>query len=214
MTPAAATALVRSPKTPVRDCPSRRRLRAVVFFALLFAAAPLQGDDVAERILAVVDTMPVLLSETRLVATLQSLDIESAREALIDELLMYREAARLPKAVVSPEEVATIASQLQASRPGLVEEVGEQGLERLVRRQASILRYVEFRFRPQVRVSDQDIHREWTSEAGESGPPPSPEQSDALRQALERRALDARVEAWVGELRRQARLRYNRSPSP
>ena len=61
-------------------------------------------------------------------------------------------------------------------------------LRRMVRRQATILKYVDFRFRPQVRITAED-----------------PEEK-ALLEAAE---LDARIEAWVKDLRAAAEVRYN-----
>ena len=84
----------------------------------------------------------------------------------------------------------------------------EPDLRRLLRRQVTILKYVEFRFRPQVRVSDEDVRQAW--EAEEVGRPagvPLEDAQEALRARLERRALDERIEAWVEELRARADVR-------
>jgi hypothetical protein len=59
----------------------------------------------------------------------------------------------------------------------------------MARRQATILKYVDFRFRPQVRVTSEDAEE---------------------RARLEADDLDARIEAWVKDLRAGARIRYNR----
>jgi hypothetical protein len=196
-----------------------RLVRAALASLLVAPAAELAprasaAEEVAESIVGVVDSMPVLLSETRLVAQLKGLDLIRAREALVDELLMHREAARLPQASVSPGEVRGIVEALTAVHPGLVEEAGEQGIARLARRQACILRYVEFRFRPQIRIADETLRREWQTTNGTATEAPTAEGYAELRSQLERKELDARVEAWVAELRRQARLRYNPMPEP
>jgi hypothetical protein len=196
-----------------------RSSRVLVTLAALLglgSPSPAVSDEsrVAERILVVVDTMPVLLSETQLLAKLTRQDTKTAQEALVDELLMYREAARLPQASVSPEEVARIVEDLERTHPDLVAQTGEQGVARLARRQATILRYVEFRFRPQIRIADESIIGAWRTEHPNSAEAPTNSDLEALRERLERRDLDVRVEAWVAELRRQARLRYNPSPVP
>ena len=168
------------------------RLLAAFLHAALVAPAALTAPpaEVVERILAAVDDRPVLLSEVRVVEEVRGLAREQALEALIDERLMYEQAARLPQSVVSDEEVEGGVEGLLSARPALAGRVGEADLRRLVRRQAAILKFVEFRFRPQVRVPD--------------GLPPGE------REAQVRRALDERIEAWVEELRAGADVRYNR----
>ena len=185
---------------------------SVLAFSLLGISASGNAEE-AERILAVVDGMPVLLSEARLLRRLAGKDLEAAREALVDELLMHREAARLPQAAVSPEEVSRMAADLERRHPGLAGEAGDQGLARLARRQATILRYIAFRFKPQIRVDDEDVLREWRADRGGTE---SPTVADLqpVRERLEERQLNTRVEAWVAELRAEARLRYNPSSGP
>ena len=133
----------------------------------------------------------------------------AAREAAIDERLMHVEAARLPQADVSPEEEDRALELLVEKRPALRGEVPEPDLRRLLRRQIAILKYVEFRFRPQVRVSDDEVRKAWEEEqAGRPAGPAFEDEQEELRARLERRALDERIEAWVRELRQRADVRY------
>jgi hypothetical protein len=166
-----------------------------------------------ERIVAVVDERPLFHSDVRALAVVRGLSEENAVEAAIDERLMYAEAARLAEAEVPREaEDRALAAVLEA-QPSLRDAVEEADLRRLLRRQATILKYVEFRFRPQVRVSDDDIRRAW--EADEAGRPagvPLEDAQEALRTRLERRALDERIEAWVKELRGRADVRAVAAP--
>jgi uncharacterized protein (DUF1697 family) len=72
---------------------------------------------------------------------------------------------------------------------------------------------VEFRFRPQVRVSDEEVRKAWEEEqAGNPAGPALEDEQEAIRARLERRALDERVEAWVKELRARADVRYVAPP--
>lgn len=168
----------------------RSEARRLVGALLLFvpSGGPARAE-VLERILAVVEERPVLLSEVRVVEKVRGLAEDQALEALVDERLMFEQAARLPQTSVSDDEVKRGVEALLAARPALASRVGEADLRRLVRRQAAILKFVEFRFRPQVRVAE-DL---------------PPEE----REAAIRRALDERVEAWVKELRSGAEVRYN-----
>jgi hypothetical protein len=172
--------------------------------------APLPARvEILERIVAVVDERPLLESDVRALQVVRGLAEETAREAAIDERLMHVEAARLPQADVSPEDEDRAFELLVEKRPALRGEVPEPDLRRLLRRQMAILKYVEFRFRPQVRVSDAEVRKAWEDEqAGRPAGPAFEDEQEELRARLERRALDERIEAWVRELRRRAEVRY------
>jgi len=178
------------------------------------APAPVETETV-ERIVAVVDDRPVLLSELAAHRAVSGLPEDTALEAAIDERLMHAEAARIPQAEVSAEEEDKALGLLLEKQPALRTEVSEPELRRLLHRQLSILKYVEFRFRPQVRVDDEEVRRVWEEEqAGRPAGPALEDEQEAIRARLERRALDERVEAWVRELRARADVRYVPPPPP
>ena len=181
--------------------------------ALAQAAPPPARVETVERIVAVVEERPLLWSDVRALAAVRGLAEEPAREAAIDERLMHVEAARLPQADVSPEEEDRALALLLEKRPALRGEVKDPDLRRLLRRQIAILKYVEFRFRPQVRVSDAEVRKAWDDEqAGRAAGPAFEDEEEQLRARLERRALDERIEAWVRELRQRADVRYVGGP--
>ena len=168
--------------------------------------------ELVERILAVVDDRPLLLSEVRAVEEAKGLDRAAALQEAIDERLMAEEAARLPQSEVSDEEADKQLAKLLADHPGLESRVSPAELRRLVRRQAMIFKYVEFRFRPQVRITEAELLAAWeeahaAGTAGEFG-----EAEPALRARLERRAIDERMEEWVKDLRSRADVRYVEGP--
>jgi hypothetical protein len=156
--------------------------------------------------MVVVDGRPLLLSDVSDLARVRGLAEEAALEAVIDERLMYQEASRLTQTEVLADEEERALAALLERKPALPVEVGEAGLRRILRRQITILKYVEFRFRPQLRVSDQQVRAAFESDpqAGES----FEAEKERIRERLERRALDERVEAWVRELRVRADVRY------
>jgi len=169
---------------------------------------PAPSRELLERIVAVVDGRPLLLSDVRALGAVRGLTGEAAVEAAIDERLMLAEAARLAEAEVQRDEEDRALDALLEARPQLRTAVPEADLRRLLRRQATILKYVDFRFRPQVRVSDEAVRHAW--EAEEAGRPdgvPLEDAEETLRAQLERRALDERIEAWVKELRARADVR-------
>jgi len=167
------------------------------------------SGEVVERILAVVDGRPLMLSEVRLVQRLRGLERDAALEALVDEQLMLREASRLAQSVVSEEdEQRSYESLLQRSPAASA--LPEADLRRLVRRQAAILKYVEFRFRPQVQVADAAVRDAYEKEHGSRADAPSFEAAaPEIRRRLADRELDEKIEAWIKELRAGAEIRYN-----
>jgi hypothetical protein len=176
---------------------------------LLLLAAPARAG-VVERILAVVDGRPVLLSEVALFEKLRGETERQALDGLIDEQLMYREAARLPQAALTPEEEERAFASLRAQVRALSADEEEQ-LRRLARRQAAILKYVGFRFRPQVRVSDDAVRAAYEAEGRGEGS--FEEAAPALRARLAEEDLSRRIEGWVKELRKAAEIRYNAEPA-
>ena len=75
---------------------------------------------------------------------------------------------------------------------------------------AAILKYVEFRFRPQVQIGDGAVRQVYEWEYGSRAEPPSFDAvAPEIRRQLADRELDAKIEAWVKELREGAEIRYN-----
>jgi hypothetical protein len=183
------------------------RSPAVLLLALL--AGPVGADVLLERILAVVEGRPVLLSEVRLLQSVRGLREKEALEELIDERLMLREAGRLAQSAVTAEEEARALARMQETNPAARAASAEE-LRRLVRRQAAIVKYIDFRFRSQVSVSEEDVRRVYEERQGREALA-TPEEAAALREELGQRALDERIEAWVKELRAAADVRYNGS---
>jgi len=184
------------------------RSRAGVACGLLLLGS-LAGAEVVERILAVVDGRPLMLSEVRLVTRLRGLDRAAALEALVDEQLMLREASRLAQSVVTAEDEQRAYESLLQRHPGAAA-LPEAELRRLVRRQTAILKYVEFRFRPQVQVVDAAVRLAYEKEYGARSDAPSFEAAaPEIRRRLADRELDEKIEAWVKDLRAGAEIRYN-----
>jgi hypothetical protein len=192
---------------------SRARRCAALAAWLLLGLAPAGGaGEPIERILAVVDGRPLMLSEVRLLERLRSLPRAAALDNLIDESLMFREASRLPASLATAADVENAYAAL-AERLGEPAGALADGLRRMARRQTAILKYVAFRFSPQVRVDDAMLRaayeamRERQPEA-----PPFEDVAGELRDRLEREQLDQKVEAWVRELREDAEVLYVPEP--
>lgn len=178
------------------------RSEPVVVLALWLAAAGAARGERIEAVMASVDGRPVLLSELRAVAGVKGVSDTAAREALVDQFLMEREALRFPALAPTADAVERLAASLVVRAPG----VPLAALRRLARREALILAYVEFRFRPLVQADETELQGDWL--ALPEPRPPFAEVHAELQQARVRRQLDVRLETWVTELRRGARIRY------
>jgi hypothetical protein len=182
---------------------------------LVLVLAPGRGTaEPIERILAVVDGRPLMLSDVRLLERLRGLAPAAALEILIDEALMFREASRLPASLAT-------AGDAEHAYASLLERLGEpagaleDGLKRLARRESAILKYVAFRFGPQVRVDDATLRAAYEArQAQQPEAPPFEDVAAELRQRLERDELDLKVDAWVRELREGAGIVYIPEPAP
>ena len=166
--------------------------------------------DVVERVLAAVDDTPVLLSEVRALERLKHVGREAALQALIDQTLMLREASRLKEAAPSLEEEQRALLSLKAQLAPGAASLDEELLRRIARRESVILKYVELRFRPQLRVDDAELLSAYQEQyGGRPGAPPFEAVEGELGASLISRALERRIEAWVAELRSGARIRLN-----
>jgi hypothetical protein len=138
------------------------------------------------------------------------METSASIDALIDERLMYREASRLPGAAASAAEEAAAEANLRAEKPEAAAHLRSVDLRALLRRQIVILRYIELRFRPQVRIGEEVVREAYDAEyAGQATAPAYAEVAPEIEERLVRRDLDARIEAWVRELRSGAEIRYN-----
>jgi hypothetical protein len=184
--------------------------RAAPSLLAMILLAGTASADVVERVLAAVDDTPVLLSEVRALERLKHVGREVALQALIDQTLMFREASRLKEAAPSLEEeqraLLSLKTQLAPGAASLDEEL----LRRIARRESVILKYVELRFRPQLRVDDAELLSAYQEQyGGRPSAPPFEAVESELSASLTSRALESRIEAWVAELRSGARIRLN-----
>jgi hypothetical protein len=187
---------------------STQAAAASLLLCLLLGAARAPAAEVIERILAVVDEEPILLTEVELLARVRGVPQDKALEARIDEQLMQRAASRLGMGGRDDEAAyQSLRERLPAlaAAPEL-----EPGLRRIARRQAAILHYIDLRLRPLVRVSAEELQRAYEQEYPPEPERPSLESVEAeLSERLSARQLDERIEEWVSELRSSAEIRYN-----
>ncbi|MFI5182757.1 MAG: hypothetical protein ACHQNV_00045 [Vicinamibacteria bacterium] len=187
----------------------RSRLSLVVLLCLPLFVPP-AGAAIIERVLAVVDGRPLLLSEALVLQTVKGIDQSAAVEALIDERLMFAEASRMPQSAVSAEEEEKALESLTSAAEDRAQRVSPAELRGLARRETAILKYVHFRFLPLVRIDEDAVRTAYDAEFGkEPGAPTFEEAAPQVRQRLVDKDLGQRIESWVKELRAAASIRYN-----
>lgn len=169
------------------------------------AATPAQDVTVIDRTVAFVARQPVLLSDVRLEMALMDVAEPRAVENVIDQFLMFEDASRLATAAPNRADVAEAVADLR-TRAGPA--WSEAALRRVAARQLVILDYVRQRLQPLVRVDDAAVRQAWEERTrDESNPVPFEQAAPALRVALERAAIDVRIEEWVRAARERAEIR-------
>jgi hypothetical protein len=146
-------------------------------------------------------------------------------DVMIDERLIAQEATRVPTAEITEDEIAKKRTELIKSFPSEAqfrERVGSVGLtpqkiDELLRQRILIDRFVEFRFRSFVLITDQDIQRYFDEVLApgirNSGlVPPSLDEvqkdgktvREGIRAILKQRKINDEVERWLSQARQRA----------
>lgn len=169
-----------------------------------------RAGSLIERTLAFVNKKPVLLTDVALTRALLQLGEADGLERTIDESLMFEEASRLLNEPPSEETVVTASLALQ-EKAG--KEFSMAALRRKALVQLAIANYIEFRLRPLVRVEDADVRRTFNEKVvSESQPPAFSLVAPGIREVLEKRSLDQKIEEWVASLRLRAEIRRPAAP--
>jgi hypothetical protein len=141
-------------------------------------------------------------------------------DVMIDEKLITQEALRIPTAEITPEEINALRKELIASfkteeafRQRL-EGVGltADKLEELLRLRIIIDKYITFRFRSFVIVTDQEVQEYYEQKLvpsiKEKGavPPPIAEVSQMIRDRVKGIKIEAELETWLTSARQRAEI--------
>lgn len=180
-------------------------LAAFSLGAILALGASVQGGAIVERTLAFVNKKPVLLKDVALTKALLQIDEKDALERTIEEVMMYEEASRLLSEPPPPE---TIEAAVVALREKAGAGFNKAALARKAVVQLAIRSYIDIRLRPLVRVDDAEVRKVFNERlASDALPEAFTVIAPEIREMLERRALDARIEEWVTSLRRREEVR-------
>ena len=201
---------------------------------ILLLAAALLPAEIIDQIAATVDNQVITTSEVdealRVAAFLngETPDLGPAArrkmaDRLIEQILVLREMGltRYPEPAAS--EIADTLKQVKdrfAGDAAFQQELSTyrltaQKLERALRRQITLIRFIDLRFRPEVQVQDSDVMQYYETvflpELRKKGIKPEPafdDVSDQCEEELTARLVDKRVDAWLVEARSRARIEY------
>lgn len=147
-------------------------------------------------------------------------DVETRRAAadrLVEQLLIRREMEQSRYPLPDEQDVNQYADQVRRQNggsAGLVKalasyELSESTLRQHLESQLVALRFVEYRFRPDAAVSDEDIETAYRRRAADSKTKSTLEASrEPIRAELTEERADAALSAWLAESRRQVNIVY------
>ena len=155
-------------------------------------------------------------------ADLSSAEKKKAAERLIEQALMKRDMDfthyPLPQMSDADESLKTLEAQyprdgeLQASLQNY--RITEDDLRRHLWWQLTVLRFIDYRFRPGVQLPDSDVKTYYEQEAAklrERGAKEIPSFEDArgkIEQILTQQRIDQALDQWLGDTRTQVEIRY------
>lgn len=200
----------------------------VTSFLLFALGLPAAGQQVVDRIVAVVEGDIITWSEVRELGRLQQLiEGRSASEAqlltqLIEQWIVNTEAraARLPRPTEAEVQRELHRLERQFATPkDYQERLRQVGLtatavRRFVQEKLYLARYLDYKFRPAAQVSSAQIEEyyrtELTRQLKARGQPVPPLETleEQIRELLVQRQINERAERWLNEAR--ARLKIER----
>lgn len=152
-------------------------------------------------------------------------DLNTRRAAagrLVQQLLVRREMETSRYPLPGEEDVNRYFDQIRGGFSSATEfdqALATYGLTRNtlrdhLARQLTTLRFIEFRFQPEIDISEAEMRKSYERElatwkASHSGAPPSLEASrDSIRKALTEERIDRALDAWLQESRRRVHIAY------
>jgi hypothetical protein len=146
----------------------------------------------------------------------------AAADRLVQQLLVRREMEVSRYPLLREEDINKYFEQIRAGFSSAAEfdqALKMYGLIRSTLRdhlalQLTTLRFIEFRFRPEIDIPEAEIQTSYERELASwapahSGAPPSLEASrESIRKALTEKRIDRALDAWLQERRRRVHILY------
>ncbi|MDX1631218.1 MAG: hypothetical protein R3234_05120 [Thermoanaerobaculia bacterium] len=195
------------------------------------------APELRDRILAVVEEDPILLSDVRRVIALRLVERKPGEspaelrrrvlEGLVEQKLRFHEVTRYGFEQAPVDAVDRQMEELEGRWGGeeaLERRLAEVGMDRaalrrMLARQLEVMLYVEELLGARVFVGLEEIRSYYENELvpelegrGEE-PPPLEEIREQIREVLRQRRLNRELEEWTEELRREADVVLHLEPS-
>jgi peptidyl-prolyl cis-trans isomerase SurA len=206
-------------------------VKGLLFLCLLLGVPSLPGSEI-DRLLVAVNGKVITEGDLSLARSLNEVILydQSARpnsraseiDRLIDLELMRQE---LQSFSMTQEDESSVEARLQALRdayaakgglPFFLNKLGLQESELIayLRLQSSIMKFVNFRFRPFVKVSKEEIKNYYEGRLADQlreanlSLPPLAQVSGRIEEVLKEEKVNAALEQWITEIRRNSRIEY------
>lgn len=211
----------------------RRRLATLALMAAAVAAGQVMVDRVAVSFGLDVITLSAIQRQARMSAYMEGKPVEdtpaarrAAAERLIDQALVRREMNLSRYTPIPMEEVRTRLEEFR-EKLGMTPEQFAQNLAKYgftpddflqeLYWQATVLRFIEFRFSPTVQVEEDEIRAYYEQTYAprlrqmvpDKEPPPVDEVRERILGILSSQKENVILEQWLGQARQQARIRYH-----
>jgi parvulin-like peptidyl-prolyl isomerase len=212
----------------------RRVLHLVLLVALLASTA--MAGEVLDRVVAIVNNTPIFQSDWEMALRTEALlggrnpqsftpaEQRSVFERLVDQELLREQMRGFPVAPVTEEEVNARIQEIRAQMAGgksdetWKQDLAQAGLTESefrsrIKFQLEILRFLDSRFRPTVRVEYRTIQQyyrdQFLPELHKRGGADVPlsEAAPKIREILTQQRMDEQVTTWLQTLREQADIR-------
>lgn len=147
-------------------------------------------------------------------------DVETRRAAadrLVEQMLIRREMEQSRYPLPGEQDVNQYFDQIRAQNGGAAAldkalasyDLGESTLRQHLESQLVTLHFIEYRFRPDAAVSEEDVEEAYRRKFAGSRAKPTLEASrESIRQELTGERTDAALNAWLAESRRQVNIVY------
>ena len=197
---------------------------AVALLLIVASGGAFAEPELVDRIVAIIDRDVIMLSEAEQAMWLVELrtdddvSLRDVVERLVVARLIEHEVARFTDAPVPDERVEEQLARVRSRFPSeealdtMLSSSGlsEEELRSDVRRQLTVNRYLERRFRALTHVADDDIQNYFSEKvlpelADEREP--TREEIDQIRRILEEQRFNERVDQWIDGLKKRSRIR-------
>ena len=195
------------------------RLLAPLLFALALRAEVI--DRVAVAVGNRVITESEILRQIRLTAFLNGAQPDfspsnkrTTAERLIEQSLIRRELEASGYSSLGSAS-ASMYKELRGNYPTYEQTLQKYGItdadvQEAVEWQATLLDFVELRFRPGVQIPESEI-RDYYDQQAAANPgklPPFEDAKDDIEKILTSQRVDNALDRWLGQVRTQTRIRY------